>query len=152
MAAHSMVQVHIASLSPRGVFYLALKRSEGLKRYPGMWQVVTGGIETGETAAQAALRELFEETGLVPLELYALPFIASFFSVSEDHIQHVPVFAAIVGENDKVLLSKEHSDFQWMGYDDIMELLPFPSHKQGTQIFREYIIEGKNANLFQIPW
>ncbi|MDT3670704.1 MAG: dihydroneopterin triphosphate diphosphatase [Aromatoleum sp.] len=32
---------------------------------PGFWQSVTGSLEAGETPAQAALREVAEETGIV---------------------------------------------------------------------------------------
>ncbi|MDR2364384.1 MAG: dihydroneopterin triphosphate diphosphatase [Zoogloeaceae bacterium] len=33
--------------------------------HPGYWQSVTGSLEIGETPAAAALREVFEETGIV---------------------------------------------------------------------------------------
>ena len=33
---------------------------------PGAWQMPQGGIDNGETAREAALRELTEETGLLP--------------------------------------------------------------------------------------
>lgn len=35
---------------------------------PGFWQSVTGSLEVGETPAQAAIREVFEETGLDALQ------------------------------------------------------------------------------------
>ena len=39
---------------------LLLERADG----PGLWQSVTGSLDPGETPAQAAVRELREETGL----------------------------------------------------------------------------------------
>jgi putative (di)nucleoside polyphosphate hydrolase len=38
---------------------------------PGAWQMPQGGIDDGETAAAAALRELAEETGLTNVEIAA---------------------------------------------------------------------------------
>ncbi len=35
---------------------------------PGFWQSVTGSLEVGETPTQAAIREVFEETGLDALQ------------------------------------------------------------------------------------
>jgi 8-oxo-dGTP pyrophosphatase MutT (NUDIX family) len=146
-----MIQVHVARNTSRGVEYLALKRADTLIRYPGIWQVITGGIESGETAPEAALRELEEEAGLVPKEFFSLPFVASFFSQRENRVQHVPVFAAIVSEAEVVRLSSEHTEYRWLAYEDILALLPFPSHKDATKIFREYIIEGKESDLFRVP-
>ena len=46
---------------------LLLERS----RPRGFWQSVTGSLEWGETAADAAARELFEETGMETVSLLA---------------------------------------------------------------------------------
>ena len=43
--------------------FLVVKRSEE-NSTPGKWSTVSGGIEAGETPEEAAVRELFEETGL----------------------------------------------------------------------------------------
>ena len=47
---------------------LLLKRTDTLV---GEWCQVAGKIEEGETAWQAALRELNEETGLTPTTFYS---------------------------------------------------------------------------------
>jgi len=52
-----LVVVHTAALQ-----ILLLERVSP----PGFWQSVTGSLEPGETPAQAALREVAEETGVVP--------------------------------------------------------------------------------------
>jgi 8-oxo-dGTP pyrophosphatase MutT (NUDIX family) len=51
----------ILFLSPQGRVLLLQRSQEG--DMPGLWALPGGKIEDGETAAQAALRETFEETG-----------------------------------------------------------------------------------------
>ena len=43
---------------------LLLKRPDACHSFPGMWSLVAGKIEPGETPEQAARREIAEETGL----------------------------------------------------------------------------------------
>lgn len=50
-----LVVIHTPALE-----ILLLERSQ----HPGYWQSVTGSLETGESAAAAAVREVAEETGI----------------------------------------------------------------------------------------
>ena len=46
------------------VCFILTRRREGLRRHGGQWALPGGRLEDGETAAQAALREIHEEIGL----------------------------------------------------------------------------------------
>ena len=43
--------------------YLLIRRAPDDPLYPGLWQFVSGRVEEGEKAHEAALRELREEAG-----------------------------------------------------------------------------------------
>ena len=59
------VQVFVfTDTEPRQYLLLRYNDQKG-----GYWQPVTGSVEAGETLEQAALRELWEETGLSGIEL-----------------------------------------------------------------------------------
>lgn len=58
---------------PRGPELLLTERAHEMRSHPGQVSFPGGGIDAGETAAQAALREAYEETGLDPrgVEVFA---------------------------------------------------------------------------------
>lgn len=145
-----MIQVHVARRINGLEEYLILKRSEGEDVYPGIWQVITGTIEANERAQEAALRELFEEAGLRPLEFFCVPFVASFFSTRQNQLQHVPVFAAIVDASAEVVLSEEHAEYRWLSFDEAVTILPFPCHKDGTKFVKDEILNNIQSELFRI--
>jgi 8-oxo-dGTP pyrophosphatase MutT (NUDIX family) len=92
---------------------LVLRRAAG-GRCPGSWETVHGHIEPGERPAEAAARELMEETGLTPERLYNLSRVESFYQHRIDEVALVPVFVAIVSAGAEIRLGAEHDRFEWL--------------------------------------
>jgi dATP pyrophosphohydrolase len=118
----------------------------------GAWSIVRGGIEADETAWQAALRELLEETGLVPLEFYQLDTIDQFYLVADDSVWHVPGFCAIVGRDATITLNEEHHDFRWVPRNRIAESFIWPGERlQLAELCREILDDGPAKKYLRIP-
>lgn len=90
---------------------LTLRRAAGV-RCTGAWELVHGSIEPGETPAEAARREVQEETGLSVERLYSLS-VNPFYLHRQETVQLAVVFAAIVPADAAVLLGPEHDRYQW---------------------------------------
>jgi dihydroneopterin triphosphate diphosphatase len=108
-----VVDVHVLRVASGGLEALALRRAPG-DRSPGSWEAVHGTIEPGETPVDAALRELTEETGLVPDRLYNLSRVEMFYLHRNDTVVLGPVFAALVSSAQSPRLSAEHDGFAWL--------------------------------------
>lgn len=65
--------------------FLLLKRAAN-EVYPLLWQPVTGRMNEGETAYEAALREITEETNLTPGEFWVVPNVNSFYNPNKDTV------------------------------------------------------------------
>ncbi len=107
------------------VQFLMLKRT---KERGGFWQSVSGAIKDRETAAQAAMREVEEETGLRLRRYVVADAVNVFYKEAEDTIYVEPVFGIEVGEG-KVVLSPEHILFRWCSPEEAMALLPFEGNR-----------------------
>jgi dATP pyrophosphohydrolase len=105
---------------------LLLRRTRSLA---GEWCQVTGGIEAGETAWQAALREVQEETGLVLDRLYSADICEQFYEADRDAISLLPVFVGYAGLEDTVTLNPEHSEFRWVSIADALGMVPFAGQR-----------------------
>ncbi|HUL42978.1 MAG TPA: NUDIX pyrophosphatase [Bacteroidota bacterium] len=141
----TLVEVCIFSRKRRRVRYLLLRRSKDEKIYPNLWQFVTGSIEKGEKAWQAAVREFSEETGLKPKSLSVVPYVNSFYDPGWDSVNLMPFFAAEVeGDRDPVL-SDEHESFAWLPYERAVSRLVWPGQIRGLEIVHRFISLGKNS-------
>lgn len=125
--------------------YLLLRRSKDEKVYPNLWQMVSGSIEGAETAAEAARRELLEETGFQPTAFWVAPHVSSFYDPKSDSVNLCPLFAAQVDPGEIPRLSEEHCEYQWYTYIEAHKLLVWPGQKEGLRIVHEQIISGAEA-------
>jgi len=125
----SLVDVLVLRGSGDSLQCLALQRGPG-GRCPGSWETVHGHIEAGETPAQAAIRELSEETGLSPLRMYNLSRVEVFYQHRRDEVALIPVFAAFVPAEGEVRLSREHVQREWLGIAEAAARLAWPREKR----------------------
>ena len=123
--------------------FLILKRAEGEKLYPGLWQVVTGTMKKNETALKAALRELKEETGFSPKRCWTVPYVDTYFDLAKDTIQLVPVFAVELDSSSALRLSSEHQRFEWLRFKDAHKQLVWPGQRRAMEIVYDFIVRHK---------
>lgn len=116
----------VAGLILKGDEVLMLRRSQAKSFGAGKWEPVSGGVQPYESALEALLREVFEETGLSvevlgeePFALWTLP---------------APDGGAVEGEvfvcrhtSGEVAMSNEHDAVRWVriaAAADIRGLMP----------------------------
>ena len=100
--------------------FLVVHRSPENDAY---WHQIAGGVEEGETFAEAAVRELREETGLdATVEPLDAPF--------DYEGVHVETFLASAPASWEPTLDWEHDDYRWLRRDEAAELLFWPEPKE----------------------
>ena len=138
------IAVHVYRKTPVGPEFLQLLRAEGHGEYAGIWGIVYGGIKSGETAVEAALRELHEETGLKPTAFHQVEFLEMFYHRGRDRVNVLPVFAAAVPRQAKVRLNDEHTDFRWVPLSDVEKSFLWRVQRQAVDIIHHDIISGRS--------
>jgi dATP pyrophosphohydrolase len=133
----NMIEAHIFRETENGLQFLLLKRAEK-EIYPGVWQMITGKVEEGETAYQAAIREIKEETGLKPERLWVVPNVNTFYSHETNEISMLPVFAAVVKGNVDVIICDEHSDSGWYNAEESKKILAWEGQRQSVELICNY--------------
>jgi dATP pyrophosphohydrolase len=123
-----------------GAKVLLLRRAGGALH--GVWSNVTGRIETGETAWQAAAREIREEAGLVPTALYSAGFCEQFYNIAANCIEVVPIFVGIVAADRAVTINDESSDHRWVSFDEAVALVPFAGHRAALRHIRLAFVDA----------
>lgn len=132
-----VIDLHMMRWVDGEPLYLLMQRSPG-EKYENVWQGVTGKIEGGETAWQAALRELGEETGLRAVKMWTVDHVNFFYEALGDRLNGIPVFGVELG-NGEVSLSDEHQAFRWCNIDDAVDLILWEQQQQGLSMFHDML-------------
>ena len=112
------ISAYLCKKDDNGGKVLLLRRTS--EYFRGTWQQVPGLVESRETAWEAALREIKEETGLTPRALFRLEVTAPV----EDGKGHLQIFVASVEANDSVRLNWEHDDYNWCSFEEACSIFP----------------------------
>lgn len=131
------VQVVLFADTPQSREFLLLRR---LPSHGGFWQSVTGSLEANETHLEAAVREVYEETGYRThqSELIKLGLVNLFEIAPQWRIKYAPgviyneevCFALKVEKLDVVIDSLEHDAFAWVDYEKAMQMLYWESNRR----------------------
>jgi dATP pyrophosphohydrolase len=127
----AFVDVYVLRGAGAALELLALRRGAG-GRCPGSWETVHGHIEAGERPADAARRELAEETGLAPDRLYNLSRVETFYQHRADEIALVPVFAAFVAAGVDARPGPEHDRLEWLSPDAARSRFAWPRERRAV--------------------
>tara|TARA_X000001036_G_C20631988_1_gene787553 strand:+ start:466 stop:924 length:459 start_codon:yes stop_codon:yes gene_type:complete len=139
-----VIDAYVYSYENNKLSFLLLKRSK-TKIYEFLWQGVTGKIEKGELAWQAALRELKEETGLTAYKMFVADYVSKFYEKHGDRINLVPVFGIEV-INKKISLSEEHCNFKWLSFKKAHDKLTWDGQKKGLKVVYN-MLNSKDARI-----
>ena len=133
----------IAAVLVNGDQFLLLKY--GL----GHWGLVKGNQEEGETDEQTILRELMEETGISESR-----FIKGFKEEFSYHykfkgktIFKTVICYLIITKIKEVILSYEHTDYQWLSYDKAIKKATFDGPKMMIKKAKNFMSGNLDAFL-----
>lgn len=139
MLKPSGIMAFIFKLDFDGYKCLLLRRC--CKYLYGNWQMISGGMEKGETAHQTALREIYEETGLRPTRFYSGNFVEIYYDAERDIILTNPVFVGFVDNLQQVRLSPtEHDAFKWVSIPEALNILEFDQQRENlVKVYENFI-------------
>lgn len=134
------ISAYIICQTPEGPRYLIIRRCS--QYLSGTWQMVSGKIESGETAIQAAVREIQEETGLAPTRFYCADFVETFYMQPYDRIALAPVFVAFVDRMDVQLSPSEHDAYEWLPFEEAQKRLSFSEQRKAiAQVHEHFVLQ-----------
>ena len=141
-----VVDCYVYRYTAKGILFLLMKRNLN-KVYEHLWQGVAGKIEEGETSSEAAIRELEEETGLSPINMFVADHVSKFYEAHGDRINLVPVFGIEV-DSENIILSEEHISYKWVNINEALDTLVWNGQKKGIQTVHDMVINNDDRMIW----
>jgi 8-oxo-dGTP pyrophosphatase MutT (NUDIX family) len=101
--------------------------------YGKHWDYAKGHLEEGETAWQAAVRELREETGIRQVDRvtrFERDMHYDFYSPKKGHVVKTVTYFLGRTRTEKVSLSDEHSGYAWLTFEEAMGRLTYENARE----------------------
>ena len=114
--------------------------------YGKHWDYAKGHLEEGETAWQAAVRELREETGIRQVDRvpgFEQQMHYGFFSPGKGRVQKTVTYFLGITRSEEVVVSAEHSGYAWLSFEEAMERLTYENAREVLRGAYEVVKERK---------
>ena len=137
--------VAVKALVCYGRKFLLIKRTTEARGDYYHWEFPGGRLEFGESPMQALKREINEETGL---EVEKLILLNAWNSFKDECTEIIGLTYICTANGDNVMLSKEHSDYEWFTYEEMKDYnLVKGMSRQLEELNRNYINKYINDNI-----
>jgi len=123
----------VRAIIPDGTGKILILKRAGESCCSGEWCLPGGSIEYGQTAVDAVLREIEEETSLICHDVRFM-----FYSDSlpdQDLTKHYVNLFFLCHTSGQVILNHESSDYAWIGPDDLQKFKLAFNNKAGIMNF-----------------
>jgi 8-oxo-dGTP pyrophosphatase MutT (NUDIX family) len=128
-------------LSQKTRRFLLLQKSSGKKE--GIWGLVGGKTEQGESLWEGLKREVTEEIGFFPEVIKSIP-LESF--VSDDEHFNFQTYVCIVRDEFVPVLSDEHMGWAWC----LIDKWPKPIHQGIRNTLSNRVTRAKVDTIFEL--
>jgi len=99
--------------------------------------VPKGNIKEGENSLQAAIRELYEETGLTLNDIKIIDRfkeeVTIFYRFNDDLIKKKITYFLCLTEKNEIKISDEHDNYKWATFDEAMNIIKYKGLKEVIQ-------------------
>lgn len=137
LQGHTGVGVATYLLRRNGSTIEVLLLRRATRRFLGHWFPIEGMMEVGETAEQATLREVREETCIDPGEFFREqrePVLSAVTGLS------IYVFVGFADPSAQVVINGEHSEFVWLTPAEAEVRLALPEQRAALRRISENFI------------
>lgn len=118
---------------------LLIKRSPNSEDLPEIWEDCGGRLKQGEIPEEGLRREIKEESGLVDIQIIKPLTIFQDFrnGIKQSQNELIGIAYWCTTKSNKITLSDEHADFQWINPKLAIDIVKHSAVKQYIQIQME---------------
>lgn len=136
------VDLHLFRRNGLHTLYMLLQ-GESAGGALGHWQIPEVRIADGETPMDSCLRFVRNELGMEPVNLWVHDAVHSFYDPRMNVIECRPIIT-IEAAGDKAKMPVGFSQRRWITFDQALELLRRPGHREGVCLTQENIVLSRD--------
>jgi len=115
----------------------------------GHWDFPKGNIESGETEIETIKREVFEETGINDINIITdfRQQISYKYRKKSKIVNKSVIYYLAETKSRQVILSFEHNDYSWLGYNDALKKLSFENSRKVLKSANDFLSSQSKAQI-----